>query len=277
MSDFSDVAVIVMAWRRPYYLAETLASWAAADGIREIRSFVIGLGEHERKGENLQVIAEAEQVMGRPIWILPDSPRAQASPAMHRPMAEACNAVWADKVPGVPDAGWVILSEEDNTVSDDVLHYMRWARDTFEDRNDVLLVCAHNLPWVEDWFGPAPAERDTIRESDQDPAMVRLKQGFDSHAWGTWRNRWERILEPTWDYECNSGGPSSSGCDWNIATRVMPHGGYVAVAPDASRSANIGKDEGVYMNPADWRPESAFKPVYGKVNYRLIESTPPDA
>jgi hypothetical protein len=273
VSDFSDVAVIVMAWRRPYYLKETLASWAAADGIQEIRSFIVGLGDHPRKDENLQVIAEAEQAMGRPIWILPDSDRAKASPAMHRPMGEACNAAWRDRAPGAPDTGWVILSEEDNTVSDDILHYMRWCRDTFEDRSDVLLVCAHDLPWVEGWTGPAPAEREPVREGTPDPAVVRLKQGFDSHAWGTWRDRWEHVLEPTWDYECNSGTESTSGCDWNIATRVMPNGGYLAATPDASRSCNIGKDEGVYMRPENWHVNEAFQERYGRVAYRLAEGS----
>jgi hypothetical protein len=274
VSDFKDMCVIVMAWRRPYYLKQTLASWAAADGIKDIRSFIVGLGEHPRKGENLAVIAEAEQAMGRPIWILEDSDRAKASPAMHRPMAEACNAAWGSHVEGVPDAGWVILSEEDNTVADDVLHYNSWCRDTFQDRKDVLLVCSHDIPWVEGWFGPAPAEREPLRaDGDPNPEIVRLKLGFDSHAWGTWRDRWEQILEPTWDYECNSGGPDNSGCDWNIATRVMPNGGYLAACPDASRSCNIGRDEGVYMRPENWYVNEAFKPVYGQQKYRLVEGS----
>ena len=255
MSDFSDMAVIVMAWRRPYYLRETLASWAAADGIKEIRSFVIGLGDHPRKGENLQVIAEAEQAMGRPIWILEDSPQSRGrASAMHRPMGEACDMVWADHAEGAPDAGWVILSEEDNTVSDDVLHYMRWCRDTFEDDPRVLLVCAHDLHWTE-----PPAEND--------PSVVRLRQGFASHAWGTWRDRWAEVLGPTWDYDLHNGG-----CDLNIARNVMPRGGYLAAAPDCSRSSNNGKDEGVNMRPEDWQQEPTFRPVYGRVAYRLGES-----
>jgi hypothetical protein len=262
------MAVIVMAWRRPYYLRETLESWAAVPEIKTVRRFIIGLGPHEREPENRQVIREAEELMQRPIEILVDSERAQASPAMHRPMGEAANFAWAD-----PKVGWTILCEEDDPVSDDVLRYMRWCRDEFENRRDVLLVCAHSLPHVEGWKGPAPAERDTVRETDKDPAIVRLKQGFDSHVWGTWRNRWREVLEPTWDWECNSGTPTTSGIDWNIATRVMPQGRFYAAAPDASRSSNIGKDEGVYMNPGDWRPEPAFSPVYGEVAYRFAEGS----
>lgn len=272
MSDPSDIAVIVMAWRRPYYLAETLASWAGVQEIGQVRRFIIGLGEHERKAENLQVIAGAEQAMGGPIEILEDSPQATASPAMHRPMGEAANYAWGD-----PDVGWVVLCEEDGPVSDDILRYQLWARDTFADRADVLLVCSHNIPWVEGHMdGPAPADKvpHPADEADEDQEIVRLKQGFDSRSWGTWRDRWEQVLEPTWDWECNSGGPWDSGIDWNIATRVMPQGGYLAVTPDACRSVNIGRLEGVYMRaedkPEGWRSSQSFREHRGQVEYKLV-------
>jgi hypothetical protein len=169
----------------------------------------------------------------------------------------------------------VILSEEDNCVSDDVLRYMTWCRDEFRKRIDVLLVCAHDIPWVEGWSGPAPGEhRDPLSAGNENPEIVRLKQGFDSHAWGTWRDRWTGVLEPTWDWECNSGGPTSSGIDWNIATRVMPRDNYLAAAPDASRSRNIGRDEGVYMHPSNWHENPAFSAKYGPdVAYRLVEGS----
>ena len=277
MSDFSDMAVIVMAWRRPYYLQESLASWANVQEIREVRRFIIGLGEHERKPDNLRVIAETERLMGRPIEILEDSARATASPAMHRPMGEAANHAWADQ-----EVGWVILAEEDGPVSDDVLRYQSWARDTFEHNPKALLVCSHNIPWVEgadgivDGYSLAPSDKvpHPPDEGDEDQTIVRLKQGFDSRTWGTWRDRWEQILEPTWDWECDSGGPTSSGIDWNIATRVMPQGGYYAVVPDAARSVNIGRDEGVYMDasskPVGWRSSLSFREHRGVVEYRLI-------
>jgi hypothetical protein len=274
VSDFSDMAVIVMAWRRPYYLRETLDSWANVQEIRDIRRFIIGLGPHPKKPENLAVIAEAQEKMGRPIEILEDSPQAIASPAMHRPMGEAANHAWSD-----PGVGWVILCEEDGPVSDDILRYQRWARDTFEDRKEVLLVCSHNIPWVDGYnFGPAPSDKvpHPPDEADEDQTIVRLKQGFDSRSWGTWRDRWARVLEPTWDWECNSGGPLDSGIDWNIATRVMPAGGYVNVVPDACRSVNIGRDEGVYMvaedKPEGWRSSQSFRLFRGEVEYRLLES-----
>lgn len=260
MSDFSDMAVIVMAWRRPYYLRETLESYAKARGIQQVKRFIVGLGPHERIQQNIEVIEWAEQLMGREIEIKPDSERAIHSPAMHRPMGEAANFAWAD-----PGVGWVILSEDDDPVSDDVLEYMSWARDKFEADEKVLLVCAHNFPGLADFVGPAPGDKTphALDEADEDQSIVRFKQGFDSHTWGTWRDRWEEVLEPTWDYECNSGGPTTSGIDWNIATRVMPRGGYVAVFPDAGRAVNIGRDEGVYMvaedKPVGWRSSNSFR------------------
>jgi hypothetical protein len=276
MSDFSDMAIIVMAWRRPYYLRETLASWAAVPEIRQVRRFIIGLGPHPREGENRQVIAEAQEAMGRHIEILADSPQAQRSPAMHRPMGEASSHAWSD-----PEVGWVILCEEDGPVSDDILRYQLWARDRFADDKQVLLVCSHNLPWIEsgavvDGYTLAPSDKvpHPPDEADEDQSAVRLKQGFDSRSWGTWRDRWEQVLEPTWDWECNSGGANDSGIDWNIATRVMPRGGYLAVVPDACRSVNIGRDEGVYMIAADkpegWRSSRSFRQHRENVEYRLV-------
>jgi hypothetical protein len=268
MSDFSDMVVIVFAWRRPYYLEAVLNSWSDVQEIKELGRFIIGLGEHPRKPENYKVIAQAELKFGREIEVLPDSPRAQASPAMHRPMGEAANHAWSD-----PKTGWVILSEEDNLVSDDVLRYMRFCRDTFESNEKVLLACAHAMPDAPGWTGPAPAERDSAVVSlEEDQSAVRLKQGFDSHAWGTWRDRWTGILEPTWDWECNSGGTTSgSGIDWNIACRVMPQGGLYAACPDASRSHNIGQHEGVYMIPGDYPryKNPSYREFRGEVEYRF--------
>jgi hypothetical protein len=249
-----------MAWRRPYYLDRALESWANADGIKDIRRFIVGLGPSDKTQENLQVIDKWEGLMGREIEVKPDSPRAIASPAMHRPMGEAVCYAWED-----PDVDWVILSEEDNEVSNDIFHYMKWSQRTFQDNEAVLLVCAHNLPWLPGFVGPAPSDKGTKPndDPDEDETIVRLKRGFDSHAWGSWRERWAEVLEPTWDYECNSGGPTTSGCDWQIATRVMPRGGYLAVTPDASRSANYGRDEGVYMvagdKPVGWSSANSFR------------------
>jgi hypothetical protein len=277
VSDFSDMVVIVMAWRRPYYLRRTLMSWAAVPEVKQIAKFAIGLGEHPKKGENLAVVAEAEEAMGRSIDIWPDSPRAQASPAMHRPMGEAASLAWSH-----PEVGWVILCEDDSPVSDDVLRYQRWARDTFEGDPRVLLVCSHNIPWVDsgpgvvDGYSLAPSDKvpHPPDEADEDQNAVRLKQGFDSRSWGTWRGRWEQILEPTWDWECNSGGADDSGIDWNIATRVMPRGGYLSVVPDACRCLNIGRDEGVYMIAADkpegWVSSQSFREHRGDVEYRIV-------
>jgi hypothetical protein len=275
LSDYSDMAVIVMAWRRPYYLRESLRTWASVPEIKEIRRFIIGLGSHPRQPENIQVITEAEELMGRSIEIKLDSLQAHMSPAMHRPMGEAANFAWSD-----PGVGWVILAEEDGPVSDDVLRYQRWARDTFQDNPRALLVCSHNIPWVEGHMsGPAPADKvpQPPDEADEDQHIVRLKQGFDSRTWGTWRDRWEQVLEPTWDWECSSGiteDKHDSGIDWNIATRVMPRGDYYAVVPDAARSVNIGRDEGVYMDasqkPPGWRSSHSFRENRGEVEYRFV-------
>ena len=92
--------------------------------------------------------------------------------------------------------------------------------------------------------------------------------------WGTWRDRWEQVIRPRWDLECDSGGPADSGWDWNIATRIIPQGGYVCAVPDASRSQNIGRYGGWAADPADFPNTQAasFRAERAEVTYRLEEA-----
>ncbi len=63
-----------------------------------------------------------------------------------------------------------------------------------------------------------------------------------------------------------------SGYDWHIATRIIPHGNFMCVVPDASRTQNIGRLEGWASNEQsfsysqsqsyrDSRPVMAYRTV----------------
>jgi len=113
----------------------------------------------------------------------------------------------------------------------------------FQDNPDVLAVCAHNQ------HGQGWDERGPARDEDADQDTVRLLPYFNPWCWGTWRDRWEKILEPEWDKDCASGGPADSGYDWNVQLRILPRHGMLCVVPDASRSQNIGALEGWASSP----------------------------
>lgn len=260
MSDAQGrTAVVVTAWRRPYYLERTLDAWSKVDGIRDVTWFAVALGWHlPTRATQFELIAEAERKMGRRIEVWEDSREAIASPGMHRALGEAAGRSF-DK-----GAAFTVFGEEDVQPSADVLAYMDWCNGKFAGNSRVLLACAHNC-------GGQGWDELGIDDADADPSLVRLRPYFQPWIWGTWYDRWHRVLEPQWDWECSSGGANDSGYDWQI-TRIIPRGGFVAAVPDASRSQNIGRDEGVYAIAANFpaTQSASYRENFGPVTYQLV-------
>lgn len=236
MSDLAGVTVMVTAWRRPYYLGPVLESWAAAEGIADVDRILIALGVTDRYDQQMALIDRMRPKFPCDVVVVTQSPAAVAAPSAHRAIAEAGIFCFQGL-----DAEFVVFGEEDIVVSSDVLQYMAFCRRLFADESRVLAACAHNVGG-QGWDEPIPAS-----EALADQHKVRLIPYFNPWVWGTWRDRWE-LLESTWDYDVTSGGPTTSGYDWNIQLRVMP--GRVCVVPDASRSQNTGQFEGGYSQPA---------------------------
>jgi hypothetical protein len=256
-----SMAVMITAWRRPYYLEPVLMSWSRATGIGNLTRFIVALGNTDRVGAQAALIERMRPQFPCPVEVRMQSPRAVASNGPHRAIAEAASAAFADG-----DTDFLVFGEEDVAVSSDVLSYMGWAAERFADDQEVLTVVAHNVGG-QGWDKPGPQE-----DADADQEQVRLLPYFNPWAWGTWRGRWEKILEPEWDYECDSGGVMDSGYDWNIQSRILPRHGMVSVVPDASRSQNIGALEGWASSPggiADAQSHS-FRPGREAVDYRLV-------
>ena len=230
------IALMITAKSRPQYFRQTLTSWALTDGANTILSdVVIALGRSSREMEQRKLVKEI--VPGARLWL--DSDRAAASNGMHRAIAEGATRVFAALKPD-----FLIFGEEDVVVSSDMLKYMAWAAEKFKDDERVLLVNGHSRGG-QGWDPHEPAQ-----DADADQEAVRLEPYMNAWVWGTWADRWEKILEPQWDYECDSGGPMDSGYDWQIATRIIPQGNYLAVVPDASRSQNVGREGG--WASSDW-------------------------
>lgn len=254
VSAFGDMAVMITACKRPYYLKDTLASWKAARGVEHLRDFVVALGDSARGSEQLGVIGSS----GVGARIVPDRLPGQA---MHRPIAEAIDGLFQ-----TAGREFVIASEEDVVVSSDVLEYFAWAKAEFADDPRVLCVCAHSVG------GQGWDKHVAAQDADADQAQARLLPYYNAWCWGTWKNRWP-VLWETWDFDCNSGDSAGpSGYDWNIAVRVIPEGNFLCVVPDASRSQNIGEDEGWASNPWSWTFSQAqsFRRDRDPVEYKLM-------
>jgi hypothetical protein len=266
--DLSNVAIVCTAKSRDHYLRETLSSWEAARGITEIHSFTLALGyAPDRFMPVLNAFDRFRKAtgLGRRARVKMDSAAARASNGMHRAIAEAGNHVLAD-----PAVEFAVFSEEDIVVSSDVLEYMEWARETFAGDEHVLCACAHSVggqAWDQAGIGALGV--------DADQEAVQLIPYFNPWTWGTWRDRWEKTLAPTWDLECRSGGVMDSGFDHNIHRRVIPQGGFTCAVPDASRSQNIGRYGGWAARPEDYESTLAASFWRGRepVTYRLREAS----
>ena len=266
--DLSRISVVMMAWRRPYYLRETLGAWSRVRGISDVRTLAIAKAEHPpTRDEQSEIISAAAQACGRPIETWPDSPLAVQSTAGHRAIGEAFQRAFSDS-----GTDFVVYGEEDVLPSSDVLEYMAWGASEFEGDSRVLAVCAHpHIGYVGAELG--------IDEADADPALVRLRPRFAGWICGVWRNRFTGILEPTWDWDCTSGGPADpagqgpAGWDHNV-TRVMRSRGLLCAVPDASRSQNIGEWGGTYANPADFPATqvASFREHRDPISYQVVSS-----
>ena len=168
MIGLPDVVLVCTAWRRPDYLERTLASWTRARGVGRLAHLVVALGQsgvEDRQRETISLGSAAMGLSGR-VTIRPDSPAAIASPGMHRALGEALTWVRDELKPRA-----VICAEEDIVVSSDVLEYMTWALNRFEDHPLVATVCAHDrsgsgwdIPGIGDLGIDAPQDQVTLTD-----------------------------------------------------------------------------------------------------------------
>jgi hypothetical protein len=237
---YDTMAVMVTARSRPEYLVRTLGSWGGARHTGELHSFTIALGQSDMQQDMLLLMDsfdEEAHFSKQGIRLLPDSTRAAVAHGMHTAIAEAVTESFTDS-----KVEFVIAGEEDVVVSSDVLEYMNYGMEMFRNDHVVLAVCAHDVGGTG-WDVPGVGQRSALAH----PARVRLRHYFNPWVWGTWRDRWENVLLPRWEY-CNP-PVAGTGWDWNIATSVLPRGEYFCLVPDASRSQNIGEHGGVYSTP----------------------------
>jgi hypothetical protein len=251
-------ALMITAKNRPQYFRQTLTSWALAEDVNILDDLVIALGRSSVELQQRTLVKEIAP--GARIWL--DSDRAAMSNGMHRAIGETASRVFA-----ALKSDFLIFGEEDVVVSSDMVQYMRWAAEQFKNDPQVLIVNGHSKS------GQGWDPKEVPQDEDANQEAVRILPYMNAWVWGTWRDRWEKILEPNWDYECNSGGMMDSGYDWNIATRIMPAGNYLGVVPEASRSQNIGQEGGWAANEESWKYSQtpSFRETRNNVKYTLVE------
>jgi hypothetical protein len=225
----ADTTLIFFVWNRPEFFARVLDSWEKVPEVASVGRIAVALGRG-REPEQAALARRFGETVGRKVELWPDSNAAAASPGSHRAEGEAVTRAFTD-----PACQFAIMTEEDNVVSGDVLKFITWARaqrDTPAGER-ILTVASHN-PLGQ---GYQPQWDDT--DADQRTARL-VPHGFSSWGWCTWRDRWEKVLEPEWDWDCNKGDqPFNHGFDWQV-DRISRRDGWVHLAPDASRTQSIG-------------------------------------
>lgn len=237
-------ALFFTVFNRPQYFQQVLNSWKHVRGLEDwaIRVFI-----------DPNDFAAEQEVMVYDAFRNHDDVEVYINPqtygAPHNPW------VGFDKLFG-QNYDFVVLSDDDLVVSADILEYFNWAAEEFQNDPKVAAVVGYT------------------DEDGEDPSEARLIQGFGSWVWGTWDDRWEGLVGPTWDHNYstyNIAPGNEAGWDWNLNTRLYPQHDLRSVFPTRSRVHNIGVS-GVHALPQDYHSSSSFSIDHGELDYRVVDS-----
>lgn len=236
-------ALFLTAFNRPQYLSQALASWQSVRGLEDWAIFA-----------QIEPNAFAEEQRDDILHAFRDHPNVevvinpQRYGVLHNPWV-GFEHLFMER-----DYSFVVRTEDDLVVSADVLEYFDWASEKFKNNTSVATVNAY-----------------TVREGPVDE--VALVPIFSPLVWGTWFDRWEGLLGPTWDHDYstyNDTPGNQAGWDWNINTRLFPQHQLLACFPLASRVHNIGL-VGTHSLPWNYETSPSFRPDHGSQEYRLVE------
>jgi hypothetical protein len=221
-------AVFLTAANRPEYFRKTLASW---ENVRyqDDWMFIIRLEPTERLDEMLE-IAEGFKSFPHILHVNESVIGAPRHPWVA--FEESFHDMYRD---------YTVSVEDDLPVSDDFLEYHRWAAQTY-------------------YLDPEIATVSSFSKIGSNPSAVNRRDGFVSWGFGTWWDRWEDYISPTWDgnYSTFETVPGDrSGWDWNLNLRVLPSMQKKTIFPEVSRIQNIGT-YGVHGTAENFVQSSCF-------------------
>lgn len=236
--------VFLTAYDRLTYLQQVLYTWDQARG-QENWDFVAMI---EPSSVTQQVVEEFEEFKDRTnfrnftIAINP-----QVYGVLHHPW------VGFERFFGLGQYDFVVRAEDDLVVSDDILEYFDWTSNEY--KNDPQVATIHAFTHDD---GPL----NSVVKSTQ----------FSPWVWGTWKDRWQSLLGPTWDHDYSTYNlypGNQSGWDWNLNSRVFPQNNLRSVAPLRSRSDNIGVN-GIHGTAGNFIESGHFNVNYPPQSFHLL-------
>lgn len=234
-------ALLLTAFNRPHYLAQALSSWKNVRGLEDWKIYAqlepCAFAEEQRR----QILST---FAGHPdVTVVINS---TVHGVLHNPWVGFDHLFSAG-------ADFVVRTEDDLVVSRDILEYFEWAAQTFQNNSRVAAVNAYT------------------RLSGEQNEVI-LTENFSPLVWGTWEDRWDGLIGPTWDHDYSTfnGVPGNqAGWDWNLNTRVFPQHNLLTCAPIASRVHNIGV-LGTHSTPENYETSSSFREDHGPQRYRVF-------
>lgn len=229
-------AVFLTAYNRPHYLEDTLKSWKEVRGLIDWDIYV-QIEPNDFAEEQAEMVRKAFH--DHPNVEIVINP--QVYGVLHNPW------VGFERLFSAKNYDFVVRAEDDLVVSADILQWFDWVADTY--KNDARIATAH-----------------AFTHDGGDPASVQLSTVFSPWVFGTWQDRWQGLIGPTWDHDYstyNDFPGYQSGWDWNLNTRIFPQHKLRSAVPTGSRVHNIGY-LGTHAQPHDYVTSDSFKSDFGK-------------
>lgn len=200
---------------REVYLREALASWRRVRGLAVLSHMTFRVEPNGQQDSCLEIIRDfADDIPCDVQVVLNDRVLG---------VRENPHAGFASEFAGGSD--YVIYAEDDTVVASSYLEYQRWAAFAVQSDPSALAVCG-------------------FRHGDLEiPPRVQpacLISGFVPIGWGTWKDRWENILQPRWFYDRPNSHGHHVGWDWTLNEVILPELGMKCLFPHRSQTDHRG-------------------------------------
>jgi len=210
------VAFTVSGWREKY-LRQSLDSWSKARGIADVQLvFCVEPDPAFPAGEFTTWVRRTFR-----------EPFVQVNE--HR-LGCLRNTRQAFRMAFRSGASFGVMAEEDLVVSAGVVEYLAWAAREYQQDPEIAAVCAH------------------VRDSrSRDDSIVVRVPWFNPLVCGTWKDRWEELIDPSWA-PWEAGVTGNEAWDNNLRM-VLRNAGKQSIFPVCSRVRHVGETSTIYGSP----------------------------
>jgi len=220
-----DLAIVMTLCNRPKYTARVLDALAACDGADKVPVYLMV----EPVNDEVLRIAKGFR---QPCEVYMYTNRV------------GCNINTAYALAkGFENSDRVLALEDDTVPGRDLIRFITWALNEYEDDESVFSVCGY--------------QRTRPEELHRTSEVVR-ENWFTPWGWATWRDRFESV-QMTWPAR-------NSHMSWDTMIHRGKLGDRCEIRPVVARVQNIGGELGLHVPSVEWHEKHHLNPHW-------IEST----